>query len=99
MMENYPLLLDHYWDIASNKILSSTLIFMFEKNSGDSFPSLPSMFTNTYVILSRYVPVEQKRVQIQRFSGKISSKNNSQTLGSCTRSLVCFNGGMNTNTF
>ena len=51
MMENYPLLLDHYWDIASNKILSSTLIFMFEKNSGDSFPSLPSMFTNTYVIL------------------------------------------------
>lgn len=67
MMENYPLLLDHYWDIASNKILSSTLIFMFEKNSGDSFPSLPSMFTNTYVILSRYVPVEQKGYKFRDF--------------------------------
>lgn len=70
MMENYPLLLDHYWDIASNKILSSTLIFMFEKNSGDSFPSLPSMFTNTYVILSRYVPVEQKRYKFRDFQEK-----------------------------
>ena len=67
MMENYPLLLDHYWDIASNKILSSTLIFMFEKNSGDSFPSLPSMFTNTCVILSRYVPVEQKGYKFKDF--------------------------------
>ena len=71
MMENYPLLLDHYWDIASNKILSSTLIFMFEKNSGDSFPSLPSMFTNTYVILSRYVPVEQKRYKFRDLQEKL----------------------------
>lgn len=67
MMENYPLLLDHYWDIASKKIQSSTLIFMFEKNSGDSFPPLPSMFTNTYVILSRYVPVEQKGYKFRDF--------------------------------
>lgn len=71
MMENYPLLLDHYWDIASNKILSSTLIFMFEKNSGDSFPSLPFMFTNTYVILSRYVPVEQKGYKFRDFQEKL----------------------------
>lgn len=71
MMENYPLLLDHYWDIASNKILSSTLIFMFEKNSGDSFPSLLSMFTNTYVILSRYVPVEQKRYKFRDLQEKL----------------------------